>query len=72
MKMTDNPVYGQLSAESNTASVIYETPKHDATKITCISRISYMESILESMWTTVHFNQYANVYDNLGFIITLH
>ena len=41
IKMTDNPVYGQLSAESNTASVIYETPKHNATEITCVQNLVY-------------------------------
>ena len=41
IKMTDNPVYWQLSAESNTASVIYETPKHDATEITCVQNLVY-------------------------------
>ena len=41
IKMTDNPVYGQLSAESNPASVIYETPKHDATEITCVQNLVY-------------------------------
>ena len=48
IKMTDNPVYyGQLSAESNTASVIYETSKHTfhgalgATEITCVQNFVY-------------------------------
>ena len=44
IKMTDNPVYGQLSAESNTASVIYETSKHTshgATEITCVQNLVY-------------------------------
>ena len=46
IKMTDNPVYGQLSAESNTASVIYETPKHTYhnatyTEITCVQNLVY-------------------------------
>jgi hypothetical protein len=43
IKMTDNPVYGQLS-EFNAASEIYETPKHtshDAMEITCVQNIIY-------------------------------